>query len=123
MRTTLLVLAICASAATLSAHGNDQRLGLQVSPAAAVAPAILTVRTTVEPSPDNRSLTIVVESDSYRRSSEIPLDGEKAPRLNVVNLNGLPGGLYEVTAILMGPSGPRASTLKLVKVAPGLGNR
>src|SRR6185295_18774367 len=93
---------------------GGQRLAIRVSPAVALAPALVTVRTTIEPSDDNRMLTIAVDSPTYHRSSEIPLDGKNAQRMNVVEVKGLPTGLYEVRAVLVGPSGPIANSMQLV---------
>jgi hypothetical protein len=111
------------AALAVPAVAGGQKLVLRVSPAVAQAPAILTVRTTVETDADNRALAIVVESATFHRSSEIPLDGASAPRLNVVELRDIPSGLYEVRATLVGAHGPRANSMQLVKVEPGFGGR
>jgi hypothetical protein len=118
MSTLAFLLAVVASAPPIS---GGQRLSLQVSPAVALAPAFLTVRTTIEPSEDNRLLNIEVDSSSYHRSTEIPLDGKHSPRMNVFEIKRLPTGLYEVRAVLVGAAGPIASTMKLVKVEPAAG--
>jgi hypothetical protein len=98
------------------------RLAIRVSPAVAFAPAVLTVRATVEPSQENRVLSIEVDSSTYHRSSEIPLDGSNSERTNVFELRNVPTGLYEVRAVLMGPTGPLAKTMQLVKVEPAAGS-
>ena len=98
------------------------RIAIRVSPAVALAPATLTVRTTIEPSDQNRMLSIEVDSAGYRRTSEIPLDGKSSQRTVVVELREIPTGLYEVRAILVGPSGPIAKTMQLVKVEPAAGS-
>lgn len=102
------------------ANGRS-RMSIRVSPAVALAPALLTVRTTIEPSDDNRMLSVQIGSSTYSRTSEIPLDGRSAPRTNVVELRDVPMGLYEVRAVLVGPSGPIATTMQLVKVEPAAG--
>src|SRR5262245_12139042 len=106
------------------AHGatSGQRLSIQVSPAMAFAPALLTIRTTLEPSDDNRRLEIAVDSPDYRRSTEIPLDGKNAQRVTIVELKNVPTGLYEVRAVLVGPGGPIATTMQLVKIEPSAGH-
>ena len=63
----------------------------------------------------------IVRPRTYHRSSEIPLDGKNAQRVNVVELKGLPTGLYEVRAVLVGPGGPIANSMQLVKVEPAAG--
>ena len=109
--------------ATPAGAGGPQKLTLRVSPAIAMAPAFLTIRTTVESDADNRSLEIVVDSANFQRTSQIPLDGLNAPRLNVIELRDIPTGLYEVKAVLVGAHGPRANTMQLVKVEPSAGAR
>jgi hypothetical protein len=86
---------------TSGARGTD-RLSMRVSPAVAIAPADLTVRATIEASRSNRSIEIIAESGEFYRSSEIPLDGENAPRTTRFELRGLPGGTYAVHAVLKG---------------------
>ena len=114
----LFAIAVIVSVRHLS---GGQRLAMQVSPAVALAPALLTVRATIEPSDDNRLLNIEVDSPTYHRSTEIPLDGKNSPRTNVFEVKGLPTGLYEVRAVLIGATGPVANTIKLVKVEPAAG--
>lgn len=100
---------------------GNQRLAIRVSPVVAMAPAALTIRASVEPSDDNRRLNVVLDSEGYTTSSDIPLEGRSSARLNVIELKDVPSGLYEVRAVLMGPQGPIASTLQLVKIQPAAG--
>jgi hypothetical protein len=102
-------------------HGN-QKIGLRVSPTVAMAPALVVARVTIEPSDDNRLLTLEVDSPNYRRTSEMSLDGKNAPRTSVFELKGLSSGLYEVRAVLTGPGGPIANTMLLVRVEPAAGH-
>lgn len=101
--------------------GAEHRLQMKVSPVVALAPAQLTVRAIVEPNDDNRALNIIVSSPSYERTSEIPLDGRAAQRVNVFALRDVPTGLYEVRAVLVGASGQIASAMQLIKVQPSPG--
>jgi hypothetical protein len=98
----LLVGLLVASAGPL---GADARLSMKVSPAVAFAPANLTMRATVVPDSRNRMLQIIAESDDYYRSSEIQLDGERAPRTTLVYFQSVPGGVYQVSALLKGEGG------------------
>jgi hypothetical protein len=82
--------------------GTSDRLTMSVQPTVAFAPANLFVRTRVEANARNRSIEIIAESDDFYRSSEIPLDGDKAPRTTQVEFRGLPGGVYTVVAVLRG---------------------
>jgi hypothetical protein len=97
------------------------RLELRVSPAVSLAPAVIMVRTIIEPSDDNRLLNVEIDSPSFWRSSEITLDGKNAQRVNLLEVRDVPSGLYEVRAMLKGPSGEIAQTMQFVKVesAPG----
>src|SRR5258705_1554522 len=105
MKKLSIVVSLCALILSAPHLSGGQRLAIRVSPAVALAPALLTVRTTIEPSDDNRRLNIVVDSPTYHRSSAIPLDGKNAHRVNVFEVKGVPPGLYEVRAILVGPGG------------------
>ncbi|HEV8318670.1 MAG TPA: hypothetical protein VGQ10_14745 [Vicinamibacterales bacterium] len=51
-----------------------------------------------------------------------PLDGRNSQRTSVFELRNVPTGLYEVRAVLMGPGGPIAKTMQLVKVEPAAGS-
>ena len=95
----LLVGLLIASADPL---GANARLTMTVSPAVAFAPANLTMRARVVPDSRNRMLQIIAESDGYYRSSDIQLDGDRAPRTTLVHFKSVPGGVYEVSAILKG---------------------
>jgi len=123
MKALLLVALLSTVAITVLPIEAGPRVAIRVSPAVAFAPAVLTVRTTVEPSDNNRMLSIEVDSSTYRRSSEIPLDGKNAQRTSVIELRDVPIGLYEVRAVLVGQSGPIARTMQLVKVEAAAGSR
>lgn len=98
---------ICAIGLLLTAPlGADNRISMRVSPAVSFAPANLVVKTTIEADSENRAVSIVAESESFYRSSEIQLDGEHAPRTTTFEFKSVPGGSYEVTATLIG-SGAR----------------
>ena len=98
----LLVGLVIASADPL---GANARLSMKVSPAVAFAPANLTMRATILPDSRNRILQVIAESQDYYRSSEIQLDGERAPRTTLVHFKSVPGGVYEVSAMLKGEGG------------------
>jgi hypothetical protein len=97
-------------ATPLGARSAD-RLTMRVSPTVPFAPADLSVKTTVDVNVKNRSLQIIVESQKFYRSSEIPLDGDNAPRETQVELRGLPSGLYTIAAILKGANGASLAQL------------
>jgi hypothetical protein len=96
---------LCGAALLLTAPlGASERLTLRVTPAVSFAPANLIVRTMVEADPDNRAIAIVAESADFYRSSEIQLDGDRAPRTTIFEFRSMPGGTYNVTATLFGAS-------------------
>ncbi len=80
-------------------------LSIRVSPSVSFAPADLVVRAVVEVNANNRAIEISAESGDFYRSSEIQLDGEKAPRTSQFEFLNLPRGVYEVRAVLKGSQG------------------
>ena len=99
-------------AATTSSLGAGAQLTMKVSPEVAYAPADLVVQASIEASPENRALEVVVDSPDFYRSSLIELEGELAPRTTVFKLRNLPGGRYVVTTRLLGVSGQLRSTAR-----------
>ena len=99
----------------------DRAVAIKVTPAVALAPAYLSIRITIESNAENRGLEVVTESRDFFSSSQIQLDGERAPRISVVNLEHMPAGMYEVTGILIGPRGTRATASQRVMVAQAVG--
>jgi len=92
------------TAATLPI-GAGERVSIRVSPAVAFAPANLVVRASIEADEQNRSMEIVAESQDFYRSSEVQLEGDKAPRTSRIEFRNLPPGTYEVRVTLMGSGG------------------
>jgi hypothetical protein len=115
------VVLICVAAVGLPLEAGE-RLAMRLTPAAAMEPAFLRVRTTIEADPDNRVLEIIAESATFYRSSSIQLDGATAPRLNVVEFKSLPNGVYEVTSVLIGSHGERTSISRPFRVMPAAGS-
>ncbi len=85
--------------------GAGERLTLRVSPSVSFAPANLIVRAMVEADAANRSMEIVAESSDFYRSSEVQLDGERAPHTTVFEFKSMPVGTYVVRATLVGADG------------------
>lgn len=104
-----------------SVNGGDP-LRMRVSPVVALAPGFLTVVVIIEADSANRWLEVVAESPDFYRSSQIQLDGDRAPRFNRVEFRNLPTGLYQVTGVLIGTNGPRAMAQRLATVAPAPGS-
>lgn len=99
-RCTITALALCGVLVATGSIGAEEKLSLRVTPNVSNAPSTVIVRATVEPSADNRWLHIEADSGSFLRSSDIQLDGDKAPLVTEFRLNNLPGGEYTVTAVL-----------------------
>jgi hypothetical protein len=85
--------------------GAIEPITLKVSPSVSFAPANLIVRAIVEASANNRAVLIEADSAGFYRSSELPLDGDRAPRTNMFEFRNLPRGLYEIKATLLGAGG------------------
>lgn len=96
-----------------------ERLTMRVWPSFAVAPGAVRVRATVEANSDNRAIRIVADSRDFYRSSEIPLDGERAPRTTVVDFSSLPAGTYRVTAMLIDAQDRTTATRQFTFVCGG----
>jgi hypothetical protein len=80
--------------------GATEKLTLWVTPSVSSAPTNLTVKATIAKDRANRWLSIAAESGSFYRSSEIQLDGDKAPAVTEIRLRNLPSGEYAITAVL-----------------------
>ena len=85
--------------------GAGERLTIKVSPSVSIAPANLVVRTMIEADIRNRAIEIVAESEDFYRSSQVLLEGDRAPRTTTFEFRSLPSGTYEVKAVLLGANG------------------
>jgi hypothetical protein len=102
--------------AAVSVEGTD-RLTMTVSPAVAFAPADLFVSTFVSSDASNRALEVIADSPDFYRSSETQLDGDRAAKTHTVEFHDMPSGVYQVTAVLRGPTNEEiASVTRKVKV-------
>jgi hypothetical protein len=75
-------------------------LEVEVYPRSGFAPATLRITATVEPHADNRTLTLVADSISYRSSTTVPLEGDDDARVHDVLLKSVPAGEYMIEATL-----------------------
>ena len=103
MRVQLCVCGLLLSVA--STVNSGERLTIAVSPTHSFAPTNLTVRVHVTPDADNRALEVTADSDAYYRGSRIQLDGKDTPTTMVQEFRDVPGGDYEVRAILIDSAG------------------
>jgi hypothetical protein len=99
-RLTLAAATVIGLLSATGATGASEKLTLRVTPNVSSAPSTVIVRAYVAPNAQNRLLHIEADSGSFYRSSEIQLDGDKAPTLTEFRLNSLPSGEYTVLAML-----------------------
>jgi hypothetical protein len=92
--------------------GAGERITIKVSPAVSFAPANLIVRTMIVADADNRAVEIIAESPDFYRSSQIQLEGDKAPRTTMFEFRSLPQGTYEVRANLIGIGGQQRAFVR-----------
>jgi hypothetical protein len=71
------------------------------------APSNLRILTRLVPDQANRTLDVIIDSGEFYRSSQIPLEGERAPAIITVEFRDLPGGEYEVYGVLTDRAGER----------------
>jgi hypothetical protein len=116
MMKTAFLLAIILAVTAIPLHGGDA-LRVAVTPVYAFAPANLHVRVKIEPSADNRTLEIVADAESFYRSSEMDLQGDRAPKTMEFNFRNVPGGAYRISAVVKGQGGrQRAMAVQLVNI-------
>jgi hypothetical protein len=90
----------------------NECMSMRVSPRQALAPVNLRVSVRVEPNADNRVLTIVADSPEFYRSSQIPLEGNRAAKTFTIEYPNVPGGQYEVTSVLFNSMGRERATIR-----------
>jgi hypothetical protein len=111
MRVSILGLGGIVLLSVLPANGGEA-LGMAVSPAQSFAPSNLRVRLRLEPHAQNRRLAVVVDSADFYRRSEIPLDGEQAPKAITIEVRNVPGGSYQVSSVVLDESGRMRASAK-----------
>ena len=108
-------------AVALPVSGGDQ-MTMTVTPAQAFAPSPLRVRVRVEPDIENRSLTVTADSGSFYRSSEIPLEGDRAPKTIELEFRSVPEGEYDIISVVKDSTGrPRAMARRSARLLSGAG--
>src|SRR5262249_1491332 len=121
MQKRVVVGVLAMSLFTAAALDAGQPLRMQVSPSVARAPADLVVRVSLDAAAGDRFLQVVAESDDFYRASEISIDADRTPPMNVFEFRNLPSGLYQVTSVLVGVNGRRAAVSQVAKVEPPFG--
>ena len=102
--------------------GSGDALTMRIVPGlTASAPAAIAVIATIPSHEDNRALRVIAESSEFYRSSQVELNGGFAPRTTQFMFRDLPVGDYEITVILGGTRGQRASSSRAFYVTGPLG--
>src|SRR5260370_22183366 len=98
----------------LSAPGvnGGARLTLAVSPAQSFAPSTVRIRARVEPSVENRALAVIADSGEFYRRSDIQLNGDRTPATIMFEFPSLPGGDYDVVAVLVDSAGRQRASAR-----------
>jgi hypothetical protein len=102
--------------------GGAEPVTLSVTPAQSFAPATVRVRARFEPRADNRWLALVADGPNFYRSSEFQLDGEQGPKTVELHFSNLPGGDYEIYAVLSANSGRQRAVVHLPAKVIGIGD-
>lgn len=104
--------------ATGSTTRATEKLALKVTPNVSNAPSTVVVRAIVEPNKDNRWLHVEADSGEFLRSSDVQLDGDKAPSVTEFRLKNLPSGEYQVVAVLRDSLGKETLVRRTAIVLP-----
>lgn len=112
----LLLVVLAGLALTTPSLSAEQAVSLRVTPHVAYAPAVVSIKVTVEPNEQNRTLVVEDDSESYYRSSEVQLEGENAARTHLLTFHGLPPGQHRISAAVRGTNGLRAAVSTSVTV-------
>jgi hypothetical protein len=122
-RTAAAIVATSLLLAATDRLDADARLTLTVTPNISSAPSTVVVRATVPKDAANRALHIEADSGSFFRSSEIQLDGDRAPLITEVRLKNLPSGDYTVMAVLRDQDGHQTAVRHNVLILASPGER
>ena len=121
-----LILAVSTTFGLLFAGGEStatEKLSLRVTPNVSSAPSNVIVKATVAKNPANRWLHVEADSGSFYRSSDVQLDGDKAPTVTEIRLSNLPSGEYAVSAVLRTNRGEETTVRRTVIVLSRFGER
>jgi hypothetical protein len=117
---TLVTASLMAGAPGLTANN---KISLRVTPTVSREPAFVNVIAQIERNPANRSLQVTAESAEFFRSSTINLEGEQAPRVTEISFKSLPGGEYNISAVLVDAQGNKSIARSSVLVVSSFGGQ
>jgi flagellar hook assembly protein FlgD len=107
-RATVLLALMCATALVpahvRAAEEKEVSVGM---PSFAQAPATVQLNVRVAPRKENRLLRVTLDSGTYYRSSDLPLEGAEAATMHSVRWPGVPSGEYVVIVELFRSNGKR----------------
>ena len=94
-KSALLIRSLVCVGAALPLSGTPraaERLTMRIVPRVAMTPATIRIRTDVAPDVDNRAIEVATDSSNFYRSSQLPLNGDLAPRVSAFEYRDLPEG-------------------------------
>src|SRR5262245_58260112 len=112
-----IVLVLALSAFMAEGRGAAP-LSVRITPAVAFAPTSIHVYATLESNDDNRSLQVSIDSADYYRSSQVQLEGGRAPRVVNFEFRDVPDGDYKVMVRLVRSGGEPAVVSGSVRLVP-----
>lgn len=121
MRPRFAAVAATAWLVAASSPSASEKLSLKVTPNVSSAPSTVLVRAFITLDADNRWLRIEADSGAFLRSSDIQLEGDKAPLVTELSLKNLPGGEYTVSAVLRDSLGRQTIVRRSVLVLSRVG--
>jgi hypothetical protein len=99
----LMTLACCAGLVTPAAlFAADRDVTVRLPSVVSRAPAAISAIVRIPRDADNRLLRVTLDSGAFYRSSDVPLEGDRAPQHHTLTWPALPAGSYVVTIQLVG---------------------
>lgn len=95
-RLTLCASSFAAIVGLSPVSASSGSIDLRVRPLVARAPASVQAVIQVPPSPDNRLLRVTLDSENFYRSSDVQLDGDRAPVQHLLVWRDVTAGTYDV---------------------------
>jgi hypothetical protein len=86
----------------IPAAAGDDELGVRLPHVVSHSAALVRATVWVPRDGDNRLLRITLDSGTFYRSSDVPLEGNRAAQSHTLEWHKLPPGSYEVTIELVG---------------------
>jgi hypothetical protein len=109
------------SAAAGTVTKAEEDVTLRLTPRFVSAPGYVRSQIRVSPNAENRVMRVSIDSDGYYRSSQIELEGDKAPMTHWVDFKGVPAGKYQFLVEVLGPGGTARVTRQLDFTVLGMG--